>query len=96
MRLTALALMPAAFAIMSAVVAEATPLPAPTVAISTRKRCAASRVETPSSIVAITRQRRSPLRLLVIVSSWQIDSNSESDKLVDVNPQTDSAFIEDA
>ena len=45
-----------------------------------RKRRAASRVETPSSIAAITRPRRSPLRLLVIITSWQITSSSESDK----------------
>src|SRR5690606_32425147 len=61
-----------------------------------RKRRAASRVETPSSIAAITRPRRSPLRLLVIITSWQITSSSESDKADRVNPQTDSAFIEDA
>ena len=50
----------------------------------------------PSSIAAITRWRRSVLRLLVITTSWQITSSSESDKTYHVNPKNDSAFTEDA
>jgi hypothetical protein len=68
---------------------------APAVEIPIEKRRAASRVEPPCSIAAITRPRRSPLRLLVIFTSGQSTSSSESDKADCVNPQTDSAFIED-
>ena len=68
----------------------------PAVEIPIRKRRAASRVEIPSSIAAITRPRRSALRLLVISTSSQITRSNESDNARRVNPQTDSAFSEDA
>lgn len=61
-----------------------------------RNRRAASRADKPSSIAAITRPRRSPLRLLVIFTSPQITESSEPDNADLVNPQADSVFIEDA
>lgn len=59
-----------------------------------RKRRAASRVETPSLIAAITRLRRSQLKLLVIIASWQITKSSGVDNDRPLNPQADAAFIE--